>query len=110
MKIAIGTSRMDKHWKNKEMSWEAFIARVSQPLRTTETVEEYRNMKKGQQDRIKDVGGFVAGHLKEGRRKNGNVLCRSMATLDMDYGKPGIWEQITIHVDDPRSQRLCMRQ
>ena len=24
MKIAIGTSRMDKHWKNKEMSWEAF--------------------------------------------------------------------------------------
>ena len=96
MKIAIGASRMDKHWKNKEMSWEAFIARVSQPLRTTETVEEYRNMKKGEQDRIKDVGGFVAGHLKEGRRKNGNVLCRSMATLDMDYGKPGIWEQITM--------------
>ncbi len=95
MKIAIGASRMDKHWKNREMTWEAFIERVSRPIRTTETVEEYRKMKKGEQDRIKDVGGFVAGHLKEGRRKNGNVLRRSMATLDMDYGKPGIWEQIT---------------
>lgn len=96
MKIAIGMSRMDKHWKNREMTWETFTARVSQPIRTTETVEEYRKLKKGEQDRIKDVGGFVAGHLKEGRRKNGNVLCRSMATLDMDYGKPGIWEQITL--------------
>ena len=38
---------------------------------------------KRQQDAIKDVGGFVAGHLKAGRRKNGTVLCRSMLMLDM---------------------------
>ncbi len=58
-------------------------------FRTTETVEEYRKLKKGAQDNIKDVGGFVGGQLREGRRKNGMVLCRSMLTLDMDYGKPG---------------------
>ena len=52
-----------------------------------ETVEEYRKLKKGAQDNIKDVGGFVGGQLREGRRKNGMVLCRSMLTLDMDYGK-----------------------
>ena len=41
-------------------------------------------MTKARRDAIKDVGGYVAGHLKDGRRKVGNVLCRSMLTLDMD--------------------------
>ena len=96
MKIAVGNSRMDKKWKNREMTWEDFCQTVSVTKRTTETVEEYRRLKKGSQDSIKDVGGFVAGHLKDGRRKNGNVLCRSMLTLDMDYGKPGIWDEISL--------------
>lgn len=65
-------------------------------IRTTETVEEYRKLKKGAQDNIKDVGGFVGGQLREGRRKNGMVLCRSMLTLDMDYGEPGIWDEIDL--------------
>ena len=59
-----------------------------------ETVEEYKKMGKNQQDDIKDVGGFVGGHLKEGRRKSGMVLCRSMLTLDMDYGTAGIAEEL----------------
>jgi len=96
MKIAVGNSRMDKKWKNREMSWEDFCTKVSVTQRTTETVEEYRRLKKGAQDAIKDVGGFVAGHVKDGRRKNGHVLCRSMLTLDMDYGKPGIWDEINM--------------
>lgn len=99
MKIAFGNSRMDKRWKNKEMSWNELCEVVSHTKRTTETVEEYRRMKKGQQDNIKDVGGFVGGHLREGRRKNGNVLCRSMLTLDMDYGTPDVWENIKILYD-----------
>lgn len=68
--------------------------RVSSTVRTTETVEEYRKLKKGQQDAIKDVGGYVAGHLREGRRKKGFVLCRSMILLDMDYGTPGVWDEV----------------
>lgn len=96
MKIAVGNSRMDKKWKNRDISWEDFCQKVSVTQRTTETVEEYRKMRKGSQDSIKDVGGFVGGTLREGRRKNGTVLCRSMLTLDMDYGKPGIWEEIAM--------------
>ena len=42
----------------------------------------------GKADAIKDVGGYVAGHLKNGRRKVGHVICRSMLTLDMDNGMP----------------------
>ena len=95
MKIAYGNSRMDKKWKNTDTSWEDFCSRVKTTQRTTETVEEYRKMRKGGQDSIKDVGGFVGGHLKDGRRKKGNVLSRSMLTLDMDYGTSTIWEEIS---------------
>ena len=99
MKIAVGNSRMDKKWKNRDISWEDLCQRVSSTIRTTETVEEYRKLKKGAQDNIKDVGGFVGGQLREGRRKNGMVLCRSMLTLDMDYGEPGIWDEIDLLYD-----------
>lgn len=95
MKIAYGNSRMDKKWKNTDISWENFCSRVKTTQRTTETVEEYRKMRKGGQDSIKDVGGFVGGHLKDGRRKKGNVLSRSILTLDMDYGTSTIWEEIS---------------
>lgn len=96
MKIAVGNSRMDKKWINRDIAWEDFCEKVSTTQRTTETVEEYRKLKKGMQDSIKDVGGFVGGHLRQGRRKNGMVLCRSMLTLDMDYGKPDIWDEIAM--------------
>ena len=117
MKIAVGNSRMDKKWINKDISWEDFLTRCKSTVRTVETVEEYRKLKKGRQDDIKDVGGFVGGHLREGRRKNGNVLCRSLLTLDMDYGKPNIWEDIlsvlpyklliySTHKHTPKNPRL----
>ena len=99
MKIAVGNSRIDKKWKNQDISWADLCARCGSTIRTTETVEEYRKLKKGQQDGIKDVGGFVGGHLREGRRKNGMVLCRSLLTLDMDYGTPDIWDEITLFHD-----------
>ena len=94
MKIAVGNSRMDKKWKNKDITWEELSSRVKTTIRTTETVAEFRKMSRAQQDSIKDVGGFVGGALREGKRRNGYVLCRSLLTLDMDYAKPGIWEQL----------------
>ena len=67
MKIAVGNSRMDKKWKNRDIPWEDFCSKVAVTIRTTETVEEYRRLKKGSQDSIKDVGGFVgAQHHRHG--------------------------------------------
>ncbi len=94
MKIAVGNSRRTKRWKNRDISWEDFKSIVRTTKRTTETVSEYAKMKKAEQDEIKDVGGFVGGALREGKRRNGHVLCRSMLTLDMDYAVPGVWKQI----------------
>ena len=104
MKIAYGNSRMEKKWKNNEISWENFCKRVSTTQTTTETVDEYRKMSKPQQDAIKDMGGFVAGHLKAGRRKNGTVLCRSMLTLDMDHGSADILDELDMF----NSHKMCI--
>ena len=94
MKIAYGNSRKTKRWKNNEISWDDFCRRVSTTQYTTETTDEYRKLKKNQQDDIKDVGGFVGGHLSGGVRQHGHVLSRSMLTLDMDYGTPGIVDEL----------------
>lgn len=94
MKIAVGNSRKSRRWKNKDISWDDFKKTVSTTKRTTETVAEYRKLKKAEQDGLKDVGGFVGGALKGGKRRKGHVISRSMLTLDMDYATPGIWEQI----------------
>ena len=83
--IATGQSRMSKHWKNVEISWDDFIERLRTTTRTTETQGEYFNMTKTQQDNIKDVGGFVGGKLKNGSRKAENVDKRYIITLDADF-------------------------
>lgn len=83
--ISTGNSRKDKFWKYKTVTWDEFVKKLSQTTVTSETQEEYRKMKKYQQDDVKDVGGFVAGELKDGRRRKENVISRSMLTLDMDY-------------------------
>ena len=84
LNIAYGNSSRAKIWVNKTISWETLIQRLNNPLRTAETVEDYRNMKKSDRDTAKDHGGFVAGQLKEGRRQIDKVLSRSMITLDGD--------------------------
>lgn len=94
--IAVGDSRRDKIWKNKELTWAEFLQKAGTACRTSETVSEYQKLSKEAQDEIKDVGGYVGGKLKEGRRKSGYVEYRSMLTLDMDYAAVDVWEQITM--------------
>lgn len=60
---------------------------------------KYGKLSKAKQDSIKDVGGFVLGKLKGGRRKKANVLFRSGLTLDMDYATEDIAEQIELFFD-----------
>lgn len=98
MKIAVstGNSRMDKKWNLTEIELEDFRERISKTQRTAETMEQYRKMKKSQQDNIKDVGGFVLGRLKGGRRKKDCVISRSALTLDMDYAVADIGEQLEL--------------
>ena len=82
--IAIGSSRQSKKWKNLEISYEDLVEKLKVTTRTRESFQEYKKMPKATRDEIKDVGGFVGGALKQGRRKAENLAYRSLITLDMD--------------------------
>jgi len=97
--VSTGNSRMDKKWNGCEMEFAEFAERVSKTIRTAETVEQYKKLPKAKQDDIKDVGGFVLGRLKGGRRKKDTVISRSAITLDMDYGTDGILDEIEMFHD-----------
>ncbi|EPY2302350.1 virulence-associated E domain-containing protein [Clostridium sporogenes] len=94
--IATGKSRKETHWKNKNVLWSELVKKLSNTTRTPETYAEYRKMAKSEKDRIKDVGGFVGGGLKNGRRKAENVQNRTLVTLDLDYVKGDIWSSIDL--------------
>lgn len=94
MKISVANSRKSRYWTNKDIPIADLVSRLSSTVRTTETVEEYFKLSKGKRDDIKDIGGYVGGYLSKGRRKKGNVLCRSCLTLDMDYAEKDVWDKV----------------
>lgn len=115
--LATGKSRTERHWKNKNILYSSLVEKLSNTTRTPETYAEYKKMPKSERDRIKDVGGFVGGSLKNGRRKAENVANRTLLTLDLDYVKGDIWSSVELlwdfavvmystHTHAPDNQRL----
>ena len=85
--ISVGQSRTATAWPNKVTSWEKLTSRLSRCKRTAETVAEYKAMSKPQRGKVKDIGGFVGGVIRDGgRRKSDSVVSRSLITLDIDFG------------------------
>ena len=97
--IATGKSRFDTKWKNKTILWSALLSKLSKSLETPETHAEFMQMTKDEQDKRKDIGGFVGGHIKEGRRKAGQVAARQILTLDLDFAPADLKEQILDSMD-----------
>ena len=97
--IATGKSRYEKSWKNRKILWSKLLAKLQKSVQTPETHAEYMQMTKDEQDRIKDIGGFVGGHLKEGRRKTGYVAARQIVTLDLDFAPEDLKDQLTDNLD-----------
>lgn len=89
IKITTGTSRKSTAWIGQELYWSDFVRKLSQPLRTQESFEQYKTLPKPEQDKLKDIGGFVGGTLKGPRRKNENAGERYLITLDADTVEPG---------------------
>lgn len=87
--ISAAGSRKATAWKPQKMMWSDFIAKVSAPTISTETLSQYKALKKQQQDDLKDVGGYVGGILAGDTRKNGSLLGRYLVTLDADNIAPG---------------------
>lgn len=98
LKISVAPSRKALKWKTKTLTWEALTEKLKAVIRTPETQEEYRTMPKPERDEIKDVGGFVGGTLKGGRRKITSVLERNLITLDLDNVPAGAdpWQTVSL--------------
>lgn len=99
MKISVGKSRKDLDWKVKEFTWDELMERLETPVRTKETMNEYKSMGKGKRAEVKDVGGFVGGEIVGGRRKTGAIASRSLVTLDADSAMPRMWDNLSLTYD-----------
>ncbi len=97
--ISTGESRFETAWKNKKICWSELLKKLSQSAKTPESHAEYMKLPKAQQDRIKDIGGFVGGHLAEGRRKNDSVTARQILTLDLDFPPADFWNVLMDNLD-----------
>lgn len=118
--IATGRSKKEIKWKNIELTYQSLIEKLEITTRTRETFQEYKRSSKTKRDEIKDVGGFVGGSLKNGRRKAENIANRTLLTLDMDeidISVNDVWDSITMfndfeilmystHSHEPKSPRL----
>lgn len=82
--ISAGKSRKDTNWQPQTLRISELYEKLRVPARSPETLNEYLQLKKSQQDELKDVGGFVAGALSGPRRKLNAVTGRDIITLDLD--------------------------
>ncbi|CEO24138.1 virulence-associated E family protein [Paraclostridium sordellii] len=98
--IAIGRSRKEINYVNKSISYLDFINNYLKDTKyTKENYKEYINFSKDIQDNIKDVGGFVGGFLKGGKRRKDTVINRSLVTLDADFAYKNMIEDIEKNCD-----------
>lgn len=78
----------DQAWKNKNVSWDQFVAKCSTPVKGAETYKAFMAASKKQQSIWKDsAGGFIGGYMNGGKRKKSAVVSRSLVTLDVDYAE-----------------------
>ena len=94
--IATYPSRQIKVGKNKKLQWSEFLDQILSTTRTKETIRDYFKMSREEQDTIKDVGGFVGGWLKGGRRKTGCVEHRTLLTLDADLAQTDLLDMFDL--------------
>lgn len=97
--ISTGRNRFDQRWKNKEILWSRLVLKLGTPIRTPETYAEYTAATKADQDKIKDVGGFVGGTLKDGKRGSHTVTGRTILSFDLDFAPENFFEDFSLLAD-----------
>lgn len=97
--ITTGASRKATVWQPQTLLLSELWEKLRLPVRSTESQEDYLRMTKGQQDELKDVGGYVGGSLRGTRRKAGAVAGRDIITLDLDNIQPGGTEAVCQRVE-----------
>ena len=76
--------RTDAVLQEEPMDVQGLFERLADSRTIPMTHDAYVALPKARQDDLKDIGSFVAGVLKNGRRRSGCVISRSAAVLDAD--------------------------
>ena len=97
--IATGMSVNSKIWKNKKALWSKLVTKLTTENKTNETLKEFNLATKSERSKIKDVGGYVGGYLRAGRRSPSNVVHRQLITLDVDYADLNFWDDFKLIYD-----------
>jgi predicted P-loop ATPase len=98
--LALGKMARSRVWKNTKIQWSELVERLSETNKTNETYKEFMSANKAEQSQIKDVGGYVGGYLRQGRRKPENVIHRQLLTLDIDFATAEFWDDFTFQFDN----------
>lgn len=86
--IATAPKRTATTWTNKHTTKQDLTAQIYNPTQLNITQTQYQNLTKTQKDQTKDHGGYICGHLRNGKRRKGHILTRSVITLDVDNLPP----------------------
>lgn len=98
--VAIGMSAKSRIWKNQKKSWPEIVEKLLTEHKTNEKFKEFLSATKEEQLKIKDVGGYVGGYLRNGRRKPENVIHRQLITLDIDEAHSNFWNDFQMQFDN----------
>ncbi|MBG9989008.1 hypothetical protein HZY88_08475 [Aerococcaceae bacterium DSM 111176] len=99
------TVKGNNQYTNELITWNDFVERFRNPIKTYETLKEYHEeLAKAEQTTVKDKAGvFVGGWLEVEQeesnlhRTNENILYRTLLTLDYDNATPALIEKL---IDD----------
>lgn len=97
--IAAGASATTKKWKNEKTTWAKLVKKLSSPVVTKERYKDFLKMSKEDQSKAKDVGGFVGGYLRGGKRSPQSVQYRQLLTLDLDFAPANFIDTVEMFFD-----------
>lgn len=81
-------SRRQPIGERQEYTWDELVEKFRTPIITCESIDEYLAQSSAAKTEIKDVGGYVAGELENGRRGKSTLINRQLLTIDADEATP----------------------
>ena len=100
LNIATGMNAGSRTWRNTKYTWSKLVEKLETGHKTNETFKEYMKATKAEQSKIKDVGGYVGGYLRNGRRKPENIVHRQVMTLDVDFAHEHFWDDFILQFEN----------
>jgi predicted P-loop ATPase len=94
LRISTGKTVTNNRVSRITPTWPEFVEQLKAVVRTPETLNEYFQLGRPAQDKIKDVGYFVPGFFEGNVRKARGLEERNCITLDGDHAGPGFLEDV----------------